>query len=69
MYMHIDVFPVEFKIDTGADSNIVSEDTFNTLTPAKALYPPNVPLDSPGGELQCISMLKLRSATKASPVR
>ncbi len=54
----MDSFPVEFKIDTGADVNIISEDTFNTLTPVRELDPPDIPLDSPGGELQCLGMFK-----------
>lgn len=40
--------PVKFKIDTGADINIVAEETFSKLVPAKALETANVTLNSPG---------------------
>lgn len=31
--VHVDSTPVEFKIHTGADVNIINEDTFHTLEP------------------------------------
>lgn len=52
--LRVDSTPVEFKIDTGADVTVISEDTFHTLTPEKRLEPPDIPLDSPGGELLCL---------------
>lgn len=45
---------MEFKIDTGADVTVISEKTFHTLTPERRLKPPDIPLDSPGGELLCL---------------
>lgn len=34
----MDPFPVEFKIDTESDVNIINEDSsFNTLTPVREL--------------------------------
>lgn len=52
--LHADSTPVEFKIDTGADVTVISEDTFHTLAPERRLEPPDIPLDSPGGELLCL---------------
>lgn len=52
--LHVDSTPVEFKIDTGADVTVISEDTFHTLAPERRLEPPDIPLDSPGGELLCL---------------
>ncbi|KAL6491496.1 hypothetical protein MHYP_G00018410 [Metynnis hypsauchen] len=50
--------PVEFKIDTGADVSIISEETYNSLIPKRSLQHANIPLDSPGGELQCIGQVQ-----------
>lgn len=62
----MDSFPVEFKIDTESDVNIINEDSsFNTLTPARELNPLDIPLDSLGGELQCLGMLKATVKTNA----
>lgn len=46
--------PVEFKIDTGADMSIIREETNHSLIPKSPLEPADIPLDSPGGALQCI---------------
>lgn len=63
----MDFFPVEFKIDTESDVTIINEDSsFNTLTPARELNPLGIPLDSLGGELQCLGMLK--ATVKTSPI-
>ena len=45
--------PVKFKIDTGADVNIMGEETFKKLVPNKKLESSNVALGSPGGQLDC----------------
>ena len=50
--------PVEFKVDTGADVNIVCEDTYHSLIPNRPLKPAAIPLDSPGGELQCLGQFQ-----------
>ncbi|KAK9519969.1 hypothetical protein VZT92_022659 [Zoarces viviparus] len=50
--------PVDFKIDTGADVNIIREETYHSLIPKKPLEPADIPLDSPGGELQCIGQIQ-----------
>lgn len=63
----MDSFPVEFKIDTESDVNIIKEDSsFNTLIPAREVSPLDIPLDSLGGELQCLGMLK--ATVKTSPI-
>ncbi|KAK0145431.1 hypothetical protein N1851_015677 [Merluccius polli] len=56
--------PVEFKIDTGADVNIIREETYHSLRPKTPLEPANIPLDSPGGELQCIGQFQSTVAYK-----
>ena len=50
--------PVDFKIDTGADVNVICEETYHSLMPKRALQPAEMPLDSPGGELQCIGQFQ-----------
>lgn len=45
---------MEFKIDTGADLTVISEDTFHRLTCERTIYPPDIPLDNPGGALNCL---------------
>lgn len=54
--------PVRFKIDTGADTNIMSEETFTSLSPEKKLERSNVTLCSPGGRLDCLG--KFPATTK-----
>lgn len=56
--------PVEFKIDTGADVNIIREETYHSLRPKTPLEPASIPLDSPGGELQCIGQFQSTVAYK-----
>lgn len=52
--LNVDSVPVEFKIDTGADVNVMNEDTFHMIGHEKTFLPSNLPLDSPGGELLCL---------------
>lgn len=56
--------PVEFKIDTGADVNIIREETYHSLRPKTPLEPADIPLDSPGGELPCIRQFQSTVAYK-----
>ncbi|KAK0156179.1 hypothetical protein N1851_000550 [Merluccius polli] len=56
--------PVEFKINTGADVNIIREETYHSLRPKTPLEPADIPLDSPGGELQCIGQFQSTVAYK-----
>ena len=56
--LQVDSTPMEFKIDTGADVTVISEDTFHILTPERTLAPPDIPLDSPGGELHNVHNAK-----------
>lgn len=46
--------PVEFKIDTGADVSVINEHTYHSPIPKGPPQPSEIPLDSPGGELQCL---------------
>lgn len=52
--LRVDSTPMEFKINTGADLTVISEDTFHRLTCERTIYPPDMPLDNPGGELMCL---------------
>ena len=44
---------IDFKIDTGADITIISEEMFESLPSRPKLEPSNVVLSSPGGRLNC----------------
>ncbi len=50
--------PVAFKIDTGADVTIMSEQTFQNLQKKQELYKANVTLNSPGGQLKCMGQFR-----------
>ena len=50
--------PVDFKIDTGADVSVICDETYHSLIPKRPLEPADLPLDSPGGELQCIGQFQ-----------
>ena len=50
--------PVDFKIDTGADVTVISEATYNSLTPSTPLEPSHIPLEGPGGKLKCIGRIE-----------
>ena len=62
--LQVDSTPIEFKIDTGADVTVMSEDAFHTLTPERTLAPPDIPLESPGGELLCLGRLEVTASHK-----
>lgn len=59
--------PVIFKIDTGADANVMGVETFNKLVPEKKLEPSNVTLCSPGGQLDCLGMFEASTEYKGKP--
>lgn len=46
--------PVSFKIDTGADVCIMTEEALRMLKPEKTLLTAKTVLNSPGGRLNCI---------------
>lgn len=56
--LKVDAVPAEFRIDTGADVNVMNEDTFHSLA-QKVLQPSELSLDSPGGELLCLGCLNV----------
>lgn len=65
--LHLDSFPVEFKIDTESDVNTINEDSsFNIFIIAREPSPLDTPLDSLGGELQCLGILK--ATVKTYPI-
>ena len=45
-----------FKIDTGADTSVITESTYSTLPWKPTLRPVGAVLHSPGGALKCIGM-------------
>lgn len=57
--LKVDETQTEFKINTGADINMMNEDTFHSLTPERALEPSDLPINSPGGELHCFGCLDI----------
>lgn len=57
--LRVDSVPAEFKIDTGADVNVVNEDTFHTLKQKKTLQPSDLPPDSPRKELLRLGCLNV----------
>lgn len=57
--------PVKFKIDTGADLNIMEEETFNMLYPKQILVQSNIPpMSSPGGQLICLGRFEANAQYK-----
>ncbi len=50
--------PVQFKIDTGADVNIICKQIYHSLIPKSPPEPVNIPLDSPGGDLECVGQIQ-----------
>jgi transposase InsO family protein len=47
---------IVFKIDTGADTSVITESTYNALPWKPKLQPASTVLQSPGGVLKCIGM-------------
>jgi len=45
---------VAFKIDTGADTSVISEKTYSQITNRPKLRKAVIKLDSPGGKLVCL---------------
>ena len=57
--------PVKFKIDTGADLNIMEEETFHMLCPKQPLVQSNIPpMNSPGGQLVCLGKFQANAQYK-----
>lgn len=67
--LQVDSVPVEFKIDTGADVNVINEDTFHSLPQENILQPASLPLDSPGGELLCLGCFNVTVGYKGKDDR
>ena len=51
--LHIDLKPVQFKVDTGADISVISVPTYQALPQRPTLKPSSDVLSSPGGMLSC----------------
>lgn len=56
--------PLNFKIDTGADACVISEETFEQLEPKKELYPAVISLSTPGGKLKCLGQFHAKMTYK-----
>ncbi|KAF7222047.1 putative LOC107383513-like protein [Nothobranchius furzeri] len=55
----IGLTPLEFKIDTGADVKIISEEAYLSITLTPLLQPTHILLDSPGGGgIKCIGRIQ-----------
>ena len=59
---------VSFKIDTGADVNVVSKRTYDSITRKPTLQPTNLVLHSPGGVMKVIGQSET-STTKNIPLK
>lgn len=46
--------PIEFKIDTGADTTVMKEETFSELQPRPRLIVSRPTVYSPGGKVLCV---------------
>lgn len=64
MQLQVDYTRMEFKIDTGADVNILCEDAFHKLTPSRTLEPAGIPLQNHGGELLCLGRFNAKVSYK-----
>ncbi|KAM3601189.1 uncharacterized protein V6R79_008825, partial [Siganus canaliculatus] len=64
----MDSIPVQFKIDTGADVTVISEDTFHTFTPERTLAPPDIPLDSRPAYSLCGPWTPSQQPTQPKPI-
>ena len=58
-----------FKIDTGADTSVITESTYNALPWKPKLDPVRSPLISPGGPLKCIGMFHAKTYYKSVEYR
>ena len=55
---------MNFKIDCGADINVISEHTWRGLSHRPKLKPASIKIDSPGGPLQCTGQFVARVQRK-----
>ena len=59
---------MSFKIDTGADVNVVSKRTYDSFTRKPTLQPTNLVLHSPGGVMKVLRQFET-STTKNIPLK
>ena len=57
---------VNFKIDSGADTSVISYDTYRSLSRSADLMPARTPLMGPGGKLECAGMFRAETKVKGS---
>lgn len=55
---------VNFKIDSGADTSVISNETYRSFNQPIALKSPSVPLMGPGGKLDCIGTFRAETQLK-----
>ena len=56
-----------FKIDSGADATVMSEESYESLKNKMPLNKTNVILNSPGGKLECRGQLKTKVSVNGRP--
>lgn len=56
--------PLNFKIDTGADACVISEETFEQLEPKTEMSPAVISLSTPGGKLKCLGQFHAKMTYK-----
>ena len=59
---------VSFRIDTGADVNVVSKHTYDSFTHKPTLQPANLVLHSPGGLMKVLGQFET-ATTKNGPLK
>ena len=65
-YIDLDVIgdPINFKIDSGADVTVISEDIYHRMPNRPHLKPSKVVLNSPGGQLSNLGQFVARTLYK-----
>lgn len=57
--------PVKYKIEKGADLNVIEKETFNMLISEQRLVQSNIPpMNSPGGQLNCMGKFQANATYK-----
>ena len=65
--LHVNMKPIKFKIDTGADISVMSVSTYEALPQRPKLKPSNAVLSSPGGMLKCRGQFTAEISLKNKP--
>ena len=57
---------MNFKIDSGADTSVISVDTYHSLSRTPNLMTSRADLMGPGGKLECLGMFRAETKVKDS---